>query len=53
MSNEAKQIIKTASDKRKKQERRKRLLERIGICINTHKALEDRIKKLITSLVIN
>lgn len=53
MPNEVKTIIKTASDRRKKQEKRRRLLEKMGICIDTQKALEDRIKKLITSLVIN
>lgn len=54
MSEQVKTIIKeTSISEEQKQEMRKELLKKMGICINTQKFLEKRIKKLITSIVIN
>ena len=49
MPNEVKKIIKNASTK----EDKIKILESIDICISVQKALRDRIKKLLTTLVIN
>ena len=54
MSEQVKTIIKeTSISEEEKQENKKRLLERMGFCIKSQKLLEERIKKLITSIVIN
>jgi hypothetical protein len=49
---EKRKIIKTAFV-RKKQDKRKRLLENMGVCIEAQKILGDRIKKLIAILTVN